>query len=178
MSASPHDLVLSDCIRAIPDFPKPGILFRDITPLLKDPAAFRQVVREMGDRVRHLKIDLVAAAEARGFLFAAPLAIELGAGLVPIRKPGKLPYKTIAHTYDLEYGRDTLEIHVDAISPGASVLVVDDLLATGGTVDACCRLVEKAGGNVAGCVFLVELAGLGGADKVRRYSTFTLIKYD
>jgi adenine phosphoribosyltransferase len=178
VSASPQNLVLADCIRAIPDFPKPGILFRDITPLLKDPAAFRQSVREMGDRVRHLKVDLVAAAEARGFLFAAPLAIELGAGLVPIRKPGKLPYKTIAHTYDLEYGSDTLEIHVDAIAPGASVLVVDDLLATGGTVDACCRLVEKAGGNVAGCVFLVELVGLGGADKVRRYRTFTLIKYD
>jgi len=178
VSATLQHVVLADCIRAIPDFPKPGVLFRDITPLLNDPAAFRQAVREMGDKVRHLKVDLVAAAEARGFLFAAPLAIELGAGLVPIRKRGKLPYKTISHTYELEYGSDTLEIHVDAIRTGANVLVVDDLLATGGTVDACCRLVEKAGGKVAGCVFLVELAGLGGADKVRRYKTFSLVRCD
>ena len=178
MSASPQRIVLAECIRAIPDFPKPGVLFRDITPLLKDPIAFRQAVREMGDQVRHLKVDLVAAAEARGFLFAAPLAIELEAGMVPIRKHGKLPYKTIAHTYELEYGSDTLEIHIDAIRPGANVLVVDDLLATGGTVDACCRLVEKAGGSVAGCLFLVELAGFGGVDKVRRYKTFSLIRCD
>jgi adenine phosphoribosyltransferase len=175
---SPQHVVLADCIRAIPDFPKPGVLFRDITPLLQDPVAFRQAVREMGDRVRDLKVDLVAAAEARGFLFAAPLAIELQAGLVPIRKHGKLPYKTIAHTYDLEYGSDTLEIHVDAIRPGANVLVVDDLLATGGTVDACCRLVEMAGGNVVGCMFLVELAAFGGVEKVRRYNTISLIRCD
>jgi adenine phosphoribosyltransferase len=175
---SPPRLTLTDYVRAIPDFPKPGVLFRDITPLLKDPHAFRQAVREMGERFRGSHVDLVAAAEARGFLFAAPLAIELGAGLVPIRKRGKLPYATIAHTYALEYGTDTLEIHVDAIQPGARVLVVDDLLATGGTVDACCRLVENAGGIVVGCAFLVELVGFGGAAKVGRYQTFSLIQYD
>lgn len=178
MPPQSEPLNLTDFVRAIPDFPKPGILFRDITPLLASPGAFRQAVLALADRVRGQQLDLVAAAEARGFLFAAPLAVELGAGLVPIRKRGKLPYKTISHTYDLEYGTDTLEMHVDAVRPGARVLVVDDLLATGGTVDACCRLVEKAGGKVVGCAFLVELVGLGGAAKVARHKSFSLIRYD
>ncbi len=159
----PPALNLGDYIRSIPDFPKPGIVFRDITPLLGNAAAFRQAVMDMADPFRSQKIDLVAAAEARGFIFAAPLALELNTALVPIRKPKKLPFKTLSHTYDLEYGRDTLEIHADAIPPGAKVLVVDDLLATGGTVEACCRLVEKAGGTVAGCAFLIELSALKGA---------------
>ena len=141
---STADLQLTDYIRAVPDFPKPGILFRDITPLLASPQAFRKAVCELVERMRDFQVDAVAAVEARGFLFAAPLAIELGAQLVPIRKAGKLPYGTISHTYDLEYGSDTLEMHVDALTPGASVVVVDDLLATGGTVEASCRLVEKA----------------------------------
>lgn len=174
--ASPIDL--QAYIRSLTDFPKPGILFRDITPLLGNPQAFQFAVRTMADRVRGMGVDLVAAAEARGFLFAAPLALELGVGLVPIRKPGKLPYRTLSHGYDLEYGTDTLEIHTDAISPGAKVLVVDDLLATGGTIDACCRLVEKAGGVVAACLFLVELAGLGGAKKISRYEKISLLRYD
>jgi adenine phosphoribosyltransferase len=123
-------------------------------------------------------VDLIAAAEARGFLLAAPLALELDAGLVPIRKRGKLPFKTLSHTYDLEYGTDTLEIHVDSIDPGARVLVVDDLLATGGTVDACCQLVENAGGTVVGCAFLVELLAFHGAAKVARYPMFSLIQYE
>jgi adenine phosphoribosyltransferase len=169
---------LTDYIRSIPDFPKPGILFRDITPLLGDPAAFGQAVSQLVEHVRDRPIDAIAAVEARGFLFAAPMALELNAALVPVRKPGKLPHETISHTYDLEYGTDTLEMHVDAFQPGASVLVVDDLLATGGTVDACCRLVEKAGGKVAGCLFLVELADLRGAEKISRYETFSLIRYE
>ena len=119
-----------------------------------------------------------AAAEARGFIFAAPVALELNASLVPIRKPGKLPFKTTSLSYELEYGTDTLEIHADAIAPGAKVLVVDDLLATGGTVEACCRLVEKVGGNVVGCSFLIELVGLKGAQRIADYKTISLIKYD
>jgi adenine phosphoribosyltransferase len=169
---------LTDYIRSIPDFPKPGILFRDIAPLLGEPTAFHQAVSQMVERVRDRPIDAIAAVEARGFLFAAPMAIELNAALVPVRKPGKLPYQTTSHTYDLEYGTDTLEMHVDAIQPGANVLVVDDLLATGGTVEACCRLVEKAGGKIAGCVFLVELADLHGVEKIARYETFSLIRYE
>jgi adenine phosphoribosyltransferase len=169
---------LAAFIREIPDFPKPGVLFRDITPLLADPAAFRQTVTELAAPFRDQKIDIVAAAEARGFIFAAPLALQLGSGLVPIRKPGKLPAQIISYSYELEYGTDTLQIHADAIPPKANVLVVDDLLATGGTVDACCRLVEKAGGKVIGCAFVIELAGLCGIKKIQRYKTFSLIKYD
>ena len=123
------------------------------------------------------QIDLVAAAEARGFIFAAPLAIALGAGLVPIRKPGKLPCKTLSHTYELEYGTDTLQVHADAVLPGANVLMVDDLLATGGTIEACCRMIEQAGGRVVGCAFLIELAGLGGAARIAQYKTVSLIRY-
>lgn len=171
-------LTLTDHIRSIPDFPKPGILFYDITPLLANPQAFRQAIVELAEQVRPLNVDTIVAAEARGFLFAAPLSVELGVGLVPVRKPGKLPYKTMSHTYDLEYGSDTLEIHIDAIRPGANVLIVDDLLATGGTVNACCRLVEKAGGRVAGCAFLIELVGLGGAKKLGVKEIVSLIKYD
>ncbi|HUT12433.1 MAG TPA: adenine phosphoribosyltransferase [Thermoguttaceae bacterium] len=172
------DLNLTDFIRDVPDFPKPGILFRDITPLLAAPGAFRQAVSRLADHFRGAKIDVVAAAEARGFLFAAPLALELEAALVPIRKPGKLPHETLSLTYDLEYGTDTLEIHADAIPPGADVLVVDDLLATGGTIEACCHLVEKAGGKVAGCAFLIELVGLGGAKRIAQYEMVSLIRYD
>jgi len=170
-------LNLNDYIRSIPDFPKPGILFRDITPLLANAAALRQAVAELANPFRTQKIDVVAAAEARGFIFAAPVALELNAALVPVRKQGKLPYKTLSHTYDLEYGADTLQIHADAISPGARVLVVDDLLATGGTIEACCRLVEKAGGTVVGCAFLIELTGFKGTEKINKYQTVSLIKY-
>jgi adenine phosphoribosyltransferase len=176
MAVSPANLNLADYIRSIPDFPKPGILFRDITPLLAAPEAFRLAVVEMSNPFRREKIDVVAAAEARGFIFAAPVALELNASLVPIRKPGKLPFNTQSLTYDLEYGSDTLEIHTDAIPPCARVLVVDDLLATGGTVEACCRLVQKAGGVVVGCAFLIELADLKGAQRIAQYKTISLIK--
>jgi adenine phosphoribosyltransferase len=177
MSTNPADLNLTDYIRSIPDFPKPGILFRDVTPLLAAPEAFRRTVFDLANPFRREKIDVVAAAEARGFIFAAPVALELNAALVPIRKPGKLPFSTASFSYDLEYGKDTLEIHTDAIAPGAKVLVVDDLLATGGTIEACCRLVEKAGGVVVGCAFVIELADLKGADRIAQYKTVSLIKY-
>ena len=148
--ATPLDL--AEFIRDIPDFPKPGILFRDITPLLQSPAAFAETIRRLAEPFSGQQIDLVAAAEARGFIFAAPLALELNAGLIPIRKPGKLPGKTLSHTYELEYGTDTLQVHADAIlRPGCKVLMVDDLLATGGTIAACCTMIERAGGVVAGC---------------------------
>jgi adenine phosphoribosyltransferase len=172
-------LNLADYIRAIPDFPKPGILFRDITPLLQAPAAFRETIRQLAEPFRGKGIDLIAAAEARGFIFAAPLAIELDAGLVLIRKPGKLPGKTLSHTYELEYGTDTLQVHADAmICPDCKVLVVDDLLATGGTVAACCTMIEQAGGRVAGCAFAIELAGLQGRQRIAQYPIVSLIKYE
>ena len=168
---------LADYIRDIPDFPKPGILFRDITPLLADADAFRRAIDALAEPFRGQRIDLVAAAEARGFIFAAPLALALGAGLVPIRKPGKLPGKTLSYSYELEYGTDTLQIHANAVFPGANVLMVDDLLATGGTIEACCRLIEQAGGRVAGCAFVIELTSLGGAARIAQYKTVSLIKY-
>jgi adenine phosphoribosyltransferase len=170
-------LDLRKYIREIPDFPKPGILFRDITPLLSSPAAFRTAVVALANPFRQSKIDVVAAAEARGFIFAAPIALELNAALVPIRKPGKLPFETITHSYELEYGSDTLQIHTDAIPAGAKVLVVDDLLATGGTVEACGKLVEKAGGKVVACAFLIELSELGGRRKISKYETVSLVQY-
>lgn len=172
------ELKLTDYIREIPDFPKPGILFRDITPLLACPEAFRAAVRQMAEQVRDCQIDIIAAAEARGFLFASPLALELGAPLVPIRKAGKLPFKTLSHTYQLEYGTDTLQIHADAIAPGSNVLVVDDLLATGGTIEACCRLVENAGGTVVRCAFLIELVALGGAKRIDGHRVVSLLRFD
>ena len=171
-------LPLTDYIRAIPDFPKPGILFRDITPLLAAPEAFREAIRQMADQYRDGRVDVVAAAEARGFIFAAPLALELDVGFVPVRKPGKLPFDTHAFHYELEYGTDTLELHIDGVAPGQNVLLVDDLLATGGTMQACCQLVEKAQANVAGCAFLIELASLGGLEKLTPYETFSLIRYE
>ncbi|MEN6406956.1 MAG: adenine phosphoribosyltransferase [Thermoguttaceae bacterium] len=170
------DLKLSDYIRSTRDF-KPGILFYDITPLLASPEAFRRAVVDLANPFRREKIDVVAAAEARGFIFAAPVAMELNASLVPIRKPGKLPFPTRSLTYDLEYGKDTLEMHRDAIAPGAKVLVVDDLLATGGTTEACCRLAEQAGGQVVGCAFLIELSGLKGVQRLSQYKTISLLQY-
>ena len=169
---------LSRYIRAVPDFPKPGILFRDITPLLGNPQAFRTAIARMAEHYRGTRVDVVAAAEARGFIFAGPLALELNVGFVPVRKPGKLPFDTHAFHYELEYGTDTLEIHRDGIAPGQHVLLVDDLLATGGTIEACCRLVEQSGAKVIGCVFLIELAGLDGAKRLAPYKPHSLIRYD
>jgi adenine phosphoribosyltransferase len=169
---------LSDYIRDIPDFPQPGILFRDITPLLAHPEAFRVAIRRMADHYQGAKIDMIVAAEARGFIFAAPLALDLGVGFVPIRKPGKLPFDTHSFHYELEYGTDTLEMHADGVTRGQRVLIVDDLLATGGTVRACCQLLERVGAEVAGCAFLIELCALGGAAKIAPYPVFSLLEYD
>ncbi len=171
-------LDLRDFIRDIPDFPKPGILFRDITPLLANAVAFRESIRRLADHFRGQAIDSVVAAEARGFIFAAPLAVELGTGFVPIRKPGKLPFDTHAFHYELEYGTDTLEMHIDGVAGGQRVLVVDDLLATGGTVEACCRLLEQGGATIVGCAFLIDLTALGGRKRIQRYEAFSLIQYD
>lgn len=176
--SSTTTLRLEDYVRAIPDFPKPGILFRDITPLLASPAALRESIRRLAEPYRQLPIDITAAAEARGFIFAAPLAVELGLGFVPVRKPGKLPFKTLVLEYDLEYGSDRLEIHTDGLSPGQRVLLVDDLLATGGTMKACCQLVEQTGAQVVGCAFLIELMGLAGRERIAPYPVFSLLQYD
>jgi adenine phosphoribosyltransferase len=149
-------------LRDVHDFPVPGITFRDITPLLGDAGAFRRAVDELTEPFAADRITHVVGVEARGFLFAAPVAYRLGAGCVPLRKPGKLPYQTVEHTYELEYGTDTLAAHVDAVPPGARVLVVDDVLATGGTARAACHLVRALGGVVVGCAFLLELGFLSG----------------
>lgn len=153
-------------VRPIPDFPKPGILFRDITPLLADPEALGEAVDRLVQPWTGEKIDAIVAVEARGFLFATPLALALRAGVVPVRKPGKLPADTISHEYDLEYGRDRLEMHRDVLAPGARVLVVDDVLATGGTAAACIRLCESGGAVVVGTAFLIEITGLGGRERL------------
>ena len=157
---------LASYIRPIPDFPKPGILFRDITPLLADAAALAAAIDRLAAPWRGERIDAIAAVEARGFLFATPLALALGVGVIPVRKPGKLPADTIEHEYDLEYGRDRLQMHRGILASGARVLVVDDVLATGGTAEACMRLVEAGGGRVAGASFLVEIGPLGGRERL------------
>ncbi|MBK5224974.1 MAG: adenine phosphoribosyltransferase [Thermoleophilia bacterium] len=169
---------LASKIRDIPDFPKEGIIFRDITPLLQDAESLRYAVDQMAEFGVGKKIDVVVGAEARGFILGAVLAYTLGAGFVPARKPGKLPFLTVAAEYDLEYGTDSLEVHNDAIAPGTRVLVHDDLLATGGTARAKCDLVEKLGGEVVGVTFIVELSFLKGREKLKEYDIFSLIKYD
>jgi len=171
------EIDLKRYIRDIPDFPKPGILFRDITPLLGSPEALRETIRRMAAPYKNQLVNSVVAAEARGFIFAAPLALELNAGFVPVRKPGKLPYDRHSFRYDLEYGSDTLEMHVDGVPPGARVLVVDDLLATGGTVGACVKLLERTGAKIVGCAFAIELVALGGAAKLAPHPIFSLMKY-
>ena len=165
-------------IRDIPDFPKPGILFRGITPLMASPAAFRVAVEGLAEYGRSVGAQLVIGAEARGFLLGPALANELDSGFVLARKPGKLPYDTVTAEYQLEYGVDALELHTDAIRPGARVLVHDDLLATGGTARALCSLVEQLGGTVAGCAFLIELAFLRGRTKLEPNDVHALLRYD
>jgi adenine phosphoribosyltransferase len=162
----------------VPDFPKPGILFRDITPLLHDPGALSLAVEFMTHPYRTQHIDIVVGAESRGFIFGTAVARNLTAGFVPIRKPGKLPRKKISLTYDLEYGTDTLEIHADAVKPGQRVLMVDDLLATGGTMQACCEMVEKLGGNIVGVAFLIELLALQGRKRLGKWSPYSVLGYD
>ena len=168
---------LASYIRDIPDFPKPGILFKDITPLLAEPPAFQHAIDLLAEHYRPEPLDAVAAAEARGFLFAAPLALALKKPMVPLRKPGKLPFRTYSLKYELEYGSAELHVHIDGIVPGARVLLLDDVLATGGTMQAGCQLIEKAGGQVAGCAFLLELTFLKGRERLRPHEVFSLLHY-
>jgi adenine phosphoribosyltransferase len=165
-------------IRDIADWPKKGILFRDITPLLLNPKAFAAAVDALIADFTEMGIEYVAAVEARGFIFGSAVAEKLDAGFVPIRKKGKLPWQTESITYDLEYGTDTLEVHSDAVESGGKVLMVDDLLATGGTMAAACELIEKIGGTVAGIAFLIELVGLQGREKIADYNVTSIISYD
>jgi adenine phosphoribosyltransferase len=169
--------ILNRCVRDIPDFPKPGVVFKDITPLLADPAAFSSAVDAIVVSFGRGKIDKVVGIEARGFIIAAPVAYHFGAGFVPLRKEGKLPYKTRSESYDLEYGTETLEVHADAFDPGDRVLIVDDVLATGGTARAACNLVEGSGATVAGLAFIIELGFLKGAERLPRYDFVSLLQY-
>ncbi|MEN6519522.1 MAG: adenine phosphoribosyltransferase [Armatimonadota bacterium] len=168
---------LKELIRDVPDFPADGILFYDITPVLQDSKAFKEVVCAMAEKVRGLKPDVVVGIESRGFVLGAPIALELGVGFVPVRKVGKLPAETIRAEYALEYGTNAIEMHKDAIQPGQRVVIVDDLLATGGTASASVQLVEELGGEVAGLVFLVELKFLNGRDRLNGYRLDTLVGY-
>jgi adenine phosphoribosyltransferase len=169
---------LKDLIRNIPDFPKKGILFRDITTLLINGEGFKRAVKIIADHYRDSEIDKIVCVEARGFLLGGAIAYELGCGVVPIRKPGKLPAETVQQTYELEYGTDTIEIHKDGISPGDRVLLVDDLLATGGTARAAVDLIEKLGGKLVSCAFLIGLDDLDGRNLLDNYDVFSVINYD
>lgn len=168
---------LKDKIRAIENHPINGVTFRDITTLLKDPEAFQAAIDQMVETIEDLKIDKVIGVEARGFIMGAPIALALKRGFVPVRKPGKLPYDKVRESYDLEYGTDAVEIHKDAIEPGEKVLVVDDLLATGGTSSAVGTMVEKLGGEVAAYCFLIELDGLGGRDVLKDHRVESVVTY-
>jgi adenine phosphoribosyltransferase len=164
-------------VREVPNFPKPGIVFRDITPLLRTPEAFAEVIAEMAAFAKRQSAEIVAAPESRGFIFAAAVALQAGLGFVPIRKPGKLPWKTRGASYALEYGTDRLEIHEDAIRSGQRVLVVDDVLATGGTMKACCDLVREAAATVAGISFLIELTGLEGRKRLGDHPIHAVVSF-
>jgi len=168
---------LKELIRSIPDFPKKGILFRDITTLLQNGSQFHRAIDTLAEHYEGKKIDQIVAVESRGFIIAAPLAYKLNTGIIPVRKKGKLPYKTVETTYELEYGTDTLEMHADAFQPGANILIVDDLLATGGTAKATIDLVEKLKGKVVGICFLIELTDLKGIEKLKGYEVLSIIKY-
>ena len=169
---------LRELIRDVPDFPKPGVVFKDITPLLHHPAGLSLAVEYLTQPFRDQRVDIVVGAESRGFIFGTAVARNLSAGFVPIRKPGKLPSAVRSEEYELEYGTDRLEIHEDAIQRGERVLLIDDLLATGGTMAACCKLVESLGGNIIGCGFLIELTFLGGRAKLGEYPIHTILSYD
>ena len=168
---------LKDYIRDIPDFPQPGILFRDITPLLKSPEAFNYAIEQMSQKCQNLQVDAIVAVESRGFIFGAPLACQIGKPFIPVRKEGKLPGETVSVAYTLEYGSNVMEMHLADVNEGDRVLIVDDVLATGGTLLATTELVEKAGGQVAGIGLLIELEGLGGRNVLGHYDIFSLIQY-
>lgn len=174
----PHPMDLTTYLRDVPDFPKPGIVFKDISPLLASPEALTHCIDQMAELVGDSPIDRIAAIESRGFLFGVPLAMKLNIGVTPIRKPGKLPWRTNKIEYELEYGTDSLEIHQDGVEPGHNVLIVDDLLATGGTMKAACELVEGLGGVVAGCLVVVELGFLPGRELLGNHPTHALVTVD
>lgn len=168
---------LKDLIRDVQDFPEEGVLFKDITPLIQSPEGLKEAINRMQENLKDLDFDLVVGPESRGFLFGVPIAYNLNKGFVPVRKPGKLPYKTISQDYDLEYGSSTIELHVDAIKPGQKVVIVDDLLATGGTTRAMIDLIEKMGGEVVKIEYLIELEFLNGIELFKEYNVSSLIKY-
>jgi adenine phosphoribosyltransferase len=167
-----------DAIRDVPDFPKPGILFKDITPILSDARIFAEVIAGLTERYRTMRIDKIAAMESRGFIFGAPLAEHIGAGFVPLRKFGKLPFSTVSETFNLEYGTETLEVHTDAIRPGERVVIIDDLLATGGTAEASARLVRRIGGDVVEIAFVVELAFLDGRRRLADIPVYSMVVFE
>ncbi len=169
--------ILADHVRDVPDFPTDGVTFKDITPLLANPAAFSSAVDAVVVSFGRGSIDKVVGIEARGFIFAAPVAYHFGAGFVPLRKQGKLPHQTLSETYDLEYGSETLEVHADAFAEGDRVLIVDDVLATGGTAAAACELVQRTGAHVSGLAFVIELSQLKGAERIADYDYFSLLTY-
>lgn len=169
---------LKEYVRTIPNFPKEGIMFRDVTSVIQDPEGLKLAIDSMQDKIKDLDFDLVMGAESRGFVFGTPIAYNLNKGFVMCRKKGKLPCETISESYALEYGKATLEIHKDSIKPGQKVLIVDDLIATGGTVEAMIKLVEDLGGQVAGIVFLIELVDLHGRDKLKGYNVYSAIEYE
>ena len=165
-------------IRSIPDFPEPGIIFRDITTVMQEPEGLQLAVSAMKEKIQDIDYDVIVGLEARGFMFGTPIAYDMKKAFVPVRKKGKLPCETISETYELEYGSAEIEIHTDAIKPGQKVVIVDDLIATGGTVEAAIKLVERLGGEVVGCVFLVELAGLKGREVLKGYNVEAIITYE
>jgi len=169
---------LKEKIRTIPNFPKEGIMFRDITTLLKDSEGFEYAINELYEKYKHEKIDLIAGIESRGFIIGGALAYKLGVGFVPIRKKGKLPHKVHREEYDLEYGKDVIEMHLDAVKEGDKVLIVDDLIATGGTALAACKLIEKAGGKVVECAFVIDLPALKGKEKLLPRKSFALVEFE
>ncbi|MEW5822645.1 MAG: adenine phosphoribosyltransferase [Cyanobacteriota bacterium] len=170
--------LVKEKVRDIPDFPKPGIIFKDISTVIKDPEAFKHVIDFFVDKLKDKQVDYIAGIESRGFLFAGPIAYNLGAGVIIIRKPGKLPAETVSVTYDLEYGTDTIEIHKDAIEEGKRVVIMDDLLATGGTASAACKLVEKVGGKIVAIGFMIDLTFLNGKSKLPEdVEVITMVEY-
>ena len=169
---------LKDYVRTIPDFPEPGVMFRDITTILQDPDGLKLAIDGLRKELENVEYDVVVGPESRGFIFGVPIAYAENKGFVPVRKKGKLPYKTIAETYDLEYGNATIEIHEDAIEPGQKVVIVDDLIATGGTVEAAAELIEDLGGIVSKMVFLMELRGLNGRERLSKYDVASVISYE